>query len=485
MKSLRRVLLWTVLATTAALTVLSVAGAFRGAQRAAALFNSAPLIAFWILLVGSLAAGFFAFKRLIRSPGLLSMHVGALLILLGSMYGSAKGHEVANRLFGSRKVQSGYVVVREGKASNSIIDGEQSEIGRLPFSVHLKDFWLEHYEPEGGGWNLFVQVPGDHSGGEEGGEEAGSGGWHREAVAWKIGEDVGLPHLGATLRVLDYLPSARAEFAEDSEPLLKITRSDGEAVVLAAEVGQKVSLEDPKLTVRIVKVFSNLRVVGSGENVDVVDQPGPAKNPALQVEVQKEDGTIAYGYVMPHFQMHEQVAEGLELEYSFPEAVGAEADPESGLPAMHVLVTYKGMELREWLIATGSAPVQLDLRHLAHVGGSQPEDHDHTVGGSSLYLLKSLGQISDYKSDVSVLEEGEVMERKVIELNDPLHYGGYHLYQHSYDPQNQSYTVLSVTSDSGLWMVYVGFFLLCAGVFLRLWLRPVSAYLIKGKRNGG
>ena len=61
--------------------------------------------------------------------------------------------------------------------------------------------------------------------------------------------------------------------------------------------------------------------------------------------------------------------------------------------------------------------------------------------------------------------------------------GGYHLYQNSYNPEDHSYTILSVTSDSGLWVVYAGFFLLCAGVFWRLWLRPVAAYLAKGRRE--
>ncbi len=472
MKLFRRVLLWTVLGTTAALAVLSVAGAFLGAQRAAALFSSVPLIAFWILLAGGLAAGFFAFKRLIRSPGLLSMHVGALLILLGSMYGSAKSHDVASRLFGSRKVQSGYVVVREGMASNSIIDAEQNEIGRLPFSVHLKDFWLEHYEPEDGRWNLIVAAPDQYR------EDA--------PVAWNVGEEIELPYVGARLRVLDYIPSARPRFAEDAKPSLKITLPDGKWIIEDAQADREIFLEGPKLTLRIAHVFSNLRVVGSGEDREVFDFPRPRGNSALAVEIRHEYGAVGRRYVTARFPMHGQDEKGLKLMYSYPEVVGAEADPGTGLPAMHVVVTHGGKELEDWLIAAeGAGVVYLPLAPLLYAAGSESEALVQSMEGPKLYMAKPIMPISDFKSDVLVQEEGEAPVRKVIELNDPLHYGGYHLYQNSYNPEDHSYTILSVTSDSGLWVVYAGFFLLCAGVFWRLWLRPVAAYLTKGKRNGG
>ena len=87
------------------------------------------------------------------------------------------------------------------------------------------------------------------------------------------------------------------------------------------------------------------------------------------------------------------------------------------------------------------------------------------------------GAIKDYKSDLAVLVEGDIVKRQIIEVNKPLHYGGYDFYQSSYDQERGSYTVLSVVSDSGLWLVYVGYILLCSGVIWQLWLRHVPGYL--------
>lgn len=85
--------------------------------------------------------------------------------------------------------------------------------------------------------------------------------------------------------------------------------------------------------------------------------------------------------------------------------------------------------------------------------------------------------ISDYISELEVIENGEVVLKKDIEVNDPLYYGGYHFYQSSYVPpelHGQPWaTVLSVTSDSGLYVVYTGFIFLCLGVMYHLWIRPI------------
>jgi ABC-type transport system involved in cytochrome c biogenesis permease subunit len=81
------------------------------------------------------------------------------------------------------------------------------------------------------------------------------------------------------------------------------------------------------------------------------------------------------------------------------------------------------------------------------------------------------GAILDYKSRLVVFEDKRPVTEKVIEVNDPLHHGGYHFYQHSYDAKNEQYTVLFVKSDSGLWPVYAGFALLCAGTFWLMWVR--------------
>jgi len=79
--------------------------------------------------------------------------------------------------------------------------------------------------------------------------------------------------------------------------------------------------------------------------------------------------------------------------------------------------------------------------------------------------------IRDFISDVEVIQNNNVMKRKSIEVNKPLHFAGYYFYQESYDEQAGRFTVLRVASDSGLGVVYLGYILLCAGAFWHLWFR--------------
>ncbi len=82
-------------------------------------------------------------------------------------------------------------------------------------------------------------------------------------------------------------------------------------------------------------------------------------------------------------------------------------------------------------------------------------------------------QIRAFNSQVTVLEKGQEVARGVIKVNKPLHYGGYHFYQYDYDRAQGRYTILSVVSDSGLNLVYLGFVLVGAGSIFHFWLRGV------------
>jgi hypothetical protein len=85
--------------------------------------------------------------------------------------------------------------------------------------------------------------------------------------------------------------------------------------------------------------------------------------------------------------------------------------------------------------------------------------------------------ISDYISRIQVIQNDKVVAEKDVEVNHPLHFGGYHFYQHSYDTKAGQYTILLVTSDTGLSVVYTGYFVLCAGVCWRFWLRKIPSRL--------
>ncbi len=91
------------------------------------------------------------------------------------------------------------------------------------------------------------------------------------------------------------------------------------------------------------------------------------------------------------------------------------------------------------------------------------------------FLLRYQRSVRDYISDIQVIKDGDVVAEKAIEVNHPLHFGGYHFYQSSYDDQAHRYTVLSVVSDAGLNLVYTGYLMLGVGVFWHFWLRHIFA----------
>jgi cytochrome c biogenesis protein ResB len=105
-------------------------------------------------------------------------------------------------------------------------------------------------------------------------------------------------------------------------------------------------------------------------------------------------------------------------------------------------------------------------------------DFDNADDGLQLrYVFREPAMVRDYFSDIVVVDDGKEVASKTIEVNKPLRYGGYHFYQHSYDLQDQQYTILSVTSDSGLYVVYCGYWLLMAGILWQLWLRHIIKHV--------
>jgi len=78
MNKFRREIMWAALVLIIVLTAMSIYGAFVGADRAQMFFNSIPSAVFWALFALALIAGFVAFRRLIRVPGLLLMHAEQL-----------------------------------------------------------------------------------------------------------------------------------------------------------------------------------------------------------------------------------------------------------------------------------------------------------------------------------------------------------------------------------------------------------------------
>ena len=330
MSRFRRGLMWAGLIAIILLIFLSIYGAFVGAERAKDFFNSLPLSVYWLALTVMLIAGVGSFRRLVRVPSLLLIHLGCILVLVGAMWGSNAGHELQRRVSGIDKFPAGEMVIFEGYSENRVTMENNERTKKLPFIIRLKDFRLEYYEPE------YLQIQ------------------SREEQRWKIPVKI------------------NTEFS------------------LGADLG----------AVTVVRVFENFKITIDGDKRTAYDDPRPGYNPALEVQIKHPDGTV-------------------RTQYAFEHSPG----------------------------------------------------HIHT---EDKFLLRYQRTISDYVSELQVIKNKEVVAEKNIEVNHPLHFGGYHFYQHYYDARAGQYTLLMVVSDSGLNVVYAGFLMLCIGVFWQLWPRRLS-----------
>ena len=338
----KRLILCIALIGLTLLAILSIYGAFIGADSANTFFNSIPLLVYWCFGALIFVVGIIAFPGLRKKPGLFAIHIGCLLVLLGSLWATETGHKFAAKITGFPKIDEGYMPILEGQTENRVFDGTFStQFGQLPFSIKLNDFRIEYYESD-----------------------------------------------------------------ESQQPQLYIQTSDSTVYKLDATPNNKFEFATGTLTV--LHTFDNFKLnIQDGKRI-AIDQGNGKDNPAVEVQIELNDGTTYKRYAFEKF-------DGLDMSNS-----------NDGLTLKYI---------------------------------------------SQMTLMPK-----DYFSDLTILEEGKEVLNATIEVNHPLHYKGYHFYQDSYGHDNGQYTILAVTSDSGLYTVYAGYWLICIGVIWQMWIRHIIAY---------
>lgn len=124
-------------------------------------------------------------------------------------------------------------------------------------------------------------------------------------------------------------------------------------------------------------------------------------------------------------------------------------------PAIRVEISGPAGKLNNWVFADAAEPTPY-------------------MDGNFFLLYEQLGEnIKDWKSTLRVIEAGEVVVEKTIEVNNPLKYGGYSFFQSSYDPENPKLSGLQVARDPGIFLVYTGFTTLCFGIIFIFYLKPL------------
>jgi hypothetical protein len=316
MDKFRREIMWAALALIVTLTILSVYGAFIGAARAQAYFNSVPLAVYWGMFALALVVGLVAFRRLIRVPGLLLMHAGCILILGGGALGSKIVHELS----GSDKIREGQMVIYEGQTSNQV----RTEMKRLLFSLggefehslHSRTVPQElrqKFEKEQSPLSESAAIRVEHAG-----------------SIWSITDDLKeysvrkeqgklKAYLTGEMRDLPFSIKLRDFRIEYYEPAyLQVETGEGQSKTVAAEVGNEIDLGEEPGTARIVRMFENFKMSIEGGKRVAYEDPNPGSNPALEVLITRPDGQVSTQYVfalMPGFSHSEG---GVKLTYSRP-----------------------------------------------------------------------------------------------------------------------------------------------------------------------
>jgi hypothetical protein len=80
-------------------------------------------------------------------------------------------------------------------------------------------------------------------------------------------------------------------------------------------------------------------------------------------------------------------------------------------------------------------------------------------------------EVKAYVSHVTAVKDGKTTSRKIT-VNDPMTFNGWTLYQVNYNPADPTYSGLEAVYDPGVSWVFLGFFLICVGVFFMFYVEP-------------
>lgn len=77
-----------------------------------------------------------------------------------------------------------------------------------------------------------------------------------------------------------------------------------------------------------------------------------------------------------------------------------------------------------------------------------------------------------WESGLSVVNnDGTAVKQQAIKVNEPMKYKGFRFYQTDYDPNNPNYSGIGISYTPGLYLIYFGFWVLVAGVFILFYMR--------------
>lgn len=445
-KTLRIVLLWISLFLLLRLADYSVSGAFLGDEPAQKLFNSFGMFLFWLVFIGTLfvTVAFLPYRGL----GLTTMHVACGVVLVGGIL-SSKG---AHKLLYDGRLYKGYMQINEGAASDQIYAADGKPVTNLDFELELKDFYIDRYElpKDAARWELWGGLRADDPERERPSVQ----------IEWRTGKRLAVPYTDMELEVVSY---SQREIARPAGIVVLHTREDG-TVFLPAIEGKSIKLTTAKTTVTVARVFRGLQM--DPKTMQLVDDPSRGYQPAaiLEFAVEGQEPTQEYAFTQALNARMERQGERIFVPIDKPDM------KTLVVPRMKVRLYRESMaKERDFAPSEGLTQDALPLDFMYE------DTKEYVAAGEPVLAFREPAPtIKTFESKVVVKKGDRVVKRASIRVNHPLHHDGYHFYQTDYDHDGHTYTVLSVVSSRGLWLVYIGFALLFVGTAWYCWVELVA-----------
>jgi hypothetical protein len=364
-----------------------------------------------------------------KNTGYWLCHLGLMTSLLGAAASASLAIRGRIDLFAGGE-RATHVRVTKGGAPS----GEMAALG---FDLHLDRFDLVNYEPEHRiGYYEQVRVR------DERGERDQ---WTLKASFDPDTVKHRLPN-GDSFRLKaiypDFRPVSKAVPSDRGAPALEVTLG---GVTQAIAPGEAVQYPGG----RVVVLFgwerpaapagfeTAILVSGAERKVFVHRADGAAELPFAE-------DTAILGGIVRFGKLHERAVRSTEH---------GTASDEWKNPAVVIEVQQAGLPKEQLMLVGRASPFFLSPTR-------------------ALVFEKRDKEVKAYVSHVTAYENGAATVQRKISVNDPLAHAGWTLYQVNYNPEDPTYSGLEAVYDPGVNWVFLGFALICLGVFVMFYVEP-------------
>jgi hypothetical protein len=130
-----------------------------------------------------------------------------------------------------------------------------------------------------------------------------------------------------------------------------------------------------------------------------------------------------------------------------------------------------GTASQEWRSPAVALEVSADGRTNEQLVMAQAPQAVFVAPERALLFEKREQEVKAYVSHVTAVKDGK-RSSQTISVNEPMTFNGWTLYQVNYNPADPTYSGLEAVYDPGVFWVFLGFALICVGVFYMFYVEP-------------